>query len=136
MEVPKCIKEFNELTDFLPLEEYIVELIRNKKTFFVYVASNHTSGKSWCSDCDNAYPYIQNGLKLFGSQETVPFINCTVDRDTWRNQSNYYRTHNKLKLKSVPTLIYFDGGVEFGRLVEGELLNDEAIKEFFTNPKY
>ena len=135
MEAPNYIKKYDQLTDFSPLEELLTQLVKEKKAFFFYASSNHDeTGKSWCDDCDSARPFIDRGLKLFSNENTVPFIYCSVDRDTWRNQSNFYRTHNYLKLKSVPTLIYFDKGVEFGRLVEANLLNDEAIKDFFTHP--
>jgi len=137
MEVVKFIRVFNQITDFKPLEELITQLISEKRTFFVYAASLHDeTGKSWCDDCDNAKPYIEKGLKYLENQEKVLFLNCVVDRDTWRNKENFYRTHKKLSLKSVPTLVYFDKGVEFGRLQEAEICNDDAIKDFFTNPKF
>ncbi len=137
MEVPKCVQKFDQLTDFKPLEELIAKLVSEKKTFFFYAASNHdANGKSWCDDCDNSKPFIEEGLKLFGSQDTVPFIYCSVDRDTWRNQSNFYRTYKSLNLKCVPTLVYFDKGVEMGRLVESELIIKDAVNDFFTSPKY
>ncbi len=137
MELPKFIKRFDRLVDYTPLETLLIQLIKDKKTFFFYGASNaDQAGKSWCPDCDNAKPFIEKGLKLFLNQDTIPFIHCSVDRDTWRNKSNFYRTNKRLSLKSVPTLIYFEKGVEFGRLVESELCSEDAIKDFFTSPKF
>ena len=46
-------------------------------------------------------------------------------RDFWKKQDNPFRTHEKLKLKGVPTLIKW-GGPE--KLVEEQCANEGLVK--------
>ena len=41
-----------------------------------------------------------------------------------------YRNDKILKMKRIPTIIYFSQGVEMGRLVEGDMASQENIDSF------
>ena len=82
-------------------------------------------------------PFLEKGLKILETQDSNSsslFLYCLIERDYWKSKDNFYRTNNKLKLKCIPTLIYFENGVEIGRLQEDELCSNEAIKEIFASP--
>ena len=49
-------------------------------------------------------------------------------RDFWKKQDNPFRTHDKLKLKGVPTLMKW-GGPE--KLMEGECANEDLVSMLF-----
>ena len=82
------------------------------------------SGKSWCPDCVTADPVIAKCFKEQPEQATLLYVGVG-QRDFWKKQDNPFRTHEKLKLKGVPTLIKW-GGPE--KLVEEQCANEELVK--------
>jgi thiol-disulfide isomerase/thioredoxin len=106
-------------------------LIKDKQSFFAYFhgAYDNETNKSWCSDCDVAKPIIDEILP----SSKVPVIKLPiVDVKEWKKPDYEYRINPKVKLSKVPTLIYYDNGVEFGRLTEGELFDKQNVSDFIN----
>merc|ERR1712227_13456 len=75
-----------------------------KPVFVLFSGSKDKDGVSWCPDCVTADPVIEEHIKIV--EYDFVFIHCGVgERAYWKDQSNIFRTHQKLRLKSVPTLI-------------------------------
>ena len=126
----------NEIYDdkFIKLNLYnyqrtIRELIQNRKTFFIVIYGSHDyTGQSWCSDCNTAMPNIEqakNTIKNNNDRE-IYFIDIPIDKINMRDLAN----DGIIQLERVPTLIYFDDGIERGRLVENELFSYSDVNNF------
>lgn len=112
----------------------IQNLVNEKKNIMIYVygAIDAVTGKSWCPDCETSKPFV-NGAKqdIFfkNTSKEIIFVNLPVVR---AERPDY--TNNKIvKLTRIPSLIYFNKGVELGRLVELELANKDAVDGFFND---
>ncbi len=120
----------------IPLNEFegaFNQMIANKETFLAYFYGGYDeNGVSWCSDCVTSKPNIDEASKLLEGQEKVNMIRLSVDdRLEWKKPDFVLRTMPKLKLDKVPTLFFFQDGVEFARLFEDQLFDLENVKEFF-----
>ena len=108
----------------------VKEYLQQKKNFIVYIYGDRDSqGKSWCPDCVIAEPFVENVLpriKDLESQKEVFFINISVSID----KKALYKNDKIIKMKRIPTLIYFSNGVEMGRIVEGDMASQENIDAF------
>jgi thiol-disulfide isomerase/thioredoxin len=125
-------KSFLKIISLSEFEVSFNELLNNKANFFGYFYGSYdTEGWSWCGDCNISKPVIEEASKLLENQDKVLLVKFPIERSDWKNSSFVYRVHPKLKLEKVPTLIYFQSGVEFGRLVEEELADSSNVKEFF-----
>ena len=106
------------------------DYLKQKKNFIVYIYGDlDSNGKSWCPDCVVAEPFVENVLPKickFESQKEVYFINISVGMF----KREIYRNDKILKMKRIPTIIYFSQGVEMGRLVEGDMASQENIDSF------
>ena len=104
--------------------------LKDKKDFLVYLYGDHDAqGRSWCPDCVIAQPFVDNVLPRIlenESKKEVYFINISVGM----KQREIYRNDKILKLRRIPTLIYFSKGVEMGRLVEDDMASQENIDSF------
>ena len=104
--------------------------LKDKKDFLVYLYGDHDAqGRSWCPDCVIAQPFVDNVLPRIlenESKKEVYFINISVSM----KQREIYRNDKILKLRRIPTLIYFSKGVEMGRLVEDDMASQENIDSF------
>lgn len=119
----------------IQMEEFVTkfdELIAAKKKFFGYYHGdyNEKTGESWCSDCDIAKPIVEDAVKNLEGAD-VEFIKFPIARAEWKKSNSLYRTYPKVKLQKVPTLIYYENGVEYGRLTETELFDAKNVEEFF-----
>lgn len=119
----------------IPLKEFetkFIELISNKVKFFTYFHGGYgDNGKSWCSDCDVAKPIIDEAAKQLENQDKVLFVKLSIDdKDEWKKPNFILRIHSKVKLTKVPTLIYYQDGIEYGRLTEEELFDSSNVNEF------
>ena len=65
-------------------------------------------------------------IKEYESQKEVYFINISVEMFN----REIYRNDKIIKMKRIPTIIYFSQGVEMGRLVEGDMASQENIDAF------
>ena len=108
------------------------DLIASKSSFFGYFYGGYDhNGESWCSDCVISKPIIEEASKILEGQSKVQMLKFPVDdKFEWRKPEFIFRTHSKVKLDRVPTLIYYNEGVEFGRLIEGELFEKANVDEF------
>ena len=108
----------------------IKDFLKQKKNFIVYIyGALDSNGKSWCPDCVVAEPFVENVLPKickFESQKEVYFVNISVGMF----KREIYRNDKILKMKRIPTIIYFSQGVEMGRLVEGDMASQENIDSF------
>ena len=110
--------------------QIVKDHLKDKKDFLVYLYGDHDAqGRSWCPDCVIAQPYVDNVLPRIMKNESkkeVYFINISVSM----KQREIYRNDKILKLRRIPTLIYFSKGVEMGRLVEDDMASQENIDSF------
>jgi thiol-disulfide isomerase/thioredoxin len=125
----------NSFIKIVPLKEFegnFPELITTKSNFFAYFYGGYdVTGDSWCSDCVVSKPIIEEAQKLLEGQTKVRLFKFPIDdRLEWKKQDFIYRIHPKVKLDRVPTLIYYQNGIEFGRLTEDELFDKSNVEEF------
>ncbi|XP_787642.1 thioredoxin domain-containing protein 17 [Strongylocentrotus purpuratus] len=114
------------LDNFLQL----LEKHKEKKTIIALFCGgkNSSDGVSWCPDCVSAEPIIEKGLAAAAPEDAV-FIYCSVgDRTSWKDPNNAYRTHPKLQLKGVPTLLQWDTPKKLG---EKDCSNADLVQMFF-----
>ena len=108
----------------------IKDYLKQKKDFIVYIyGDKDEKGRSWCPDCVVAEPFVEKAMekiKEYESQKEVYFINISVEMFN----REIYRNDKILKMKRIPTIIYFSQGVEMGRLVEGDMASQENIDAF------
>ena len=108
----------------------VKDYLKEKKDFIVYIYGDHDEqGRSWCPDCVISEPLVEKVLpkiKEMESQKEIYFINVSVAF----NNREVYRNDKIIKMKRIPTLIYFSKGVEMERLVEGEMATQENIDAF------
>ncbi len=115
-------------------EEKLEFLLNEKKTFFLYCygSYNENTGSSWCSDCDLCKPAIDEQLKKLIGNEKALFVKLPVEtKQEWSNKEHLYRTHKKLMIKGVPTLVFYFEGIEHGRFQELDILNEKVFPDFF-----
>ncbi|XP_018372748.1 PREDICTED: thioredoxin domain-containing protein 17-like [Trachymyrmex cornetzi] len=62
------------------------------------------TGKSWCSDCVEAEPFIEAGF-ADAPQDTVLLIVEVGDRAFWKDPNCPFRTDRCTRLKVLPTLV-------------------------------
>jgi len=85
------------------------------------------TGESWCPDCVKAEPVIEKCMSKI--DEKAVFIFCVVgDRPTWKDPNCDFRTHPKLLLKGIPTLMKW-GTAE--RLGDSECANEDLVSMLF-----
>ena len=108
----------------------VKDYLKEKKDFIVYLYGNHDNqGRSWCPDCVVAEPFVEEALEKINeleSQKEIYFINIGVSI----SERDIYRNDKIIKMRRIPTLIYFSQGNEMGRLVEGDMASQENIDAF------
>ena len=130
-------KENNYSNDerFLTLSIYnyqreLREILQDKKSFFICIYGTHDyTGKSWCSDCNIAMPIIEEAKNIIKDkkyEKDIYFINIPIDKINM----DYLRDDLVIQLERVPTLIYFENGLEKNRLIENELFSYHTVKNF------
>ena len=129
-ETPKFNKErFIELTQY-NYKPKLLELLRQRKTFFVHIyGSRDYTGKSWCSDCNIAEPIIEQGKKLIENkkyEKEVYFLSIPIDKIYMED----FRDDPYILLERVPTLILFENGFETGKLIENDLFSYQRVRDF------
>ncbi|OLN97158.1 Thioredoxin domain-containing protein C21C3.12c [Colletotrichum chlorophyti] len=116
----------------LPESASAIALPKDSATFFINFTTSNLpeTGESWCPDVRAALPHIKAAFTADGAPE-VAFVEVG-QRPEWKVPTNVYRT--KWNINNVPTLVRYervDGEVrETGRLVEGEILDEQRLKEF------
>ena len=125
------LKEFvnslNDLKHLVSLHEPTAA-----KIILLFMASiDPETGKSWCPDCRDADPVVNDTLDSW-SKTSPSSILITVyvgERANWKNPSNIFRGEPYF-IKAVPTLMIH--GKE-GRLEEGQLLSPDGITKFLDS---
>ncbi|KAL7752234.1 hypothetical protein RI367_002279 [Sorochytrium milnesiophthora] len=110
-----------------------------KKVFVLLFGSEkNDTNESWCPDCVILDPKIRKALLKQPDHNTIALAEVPVgDRDKWRNKDNFYRTHPKLKLEAVPTLVRWDGDsntVLERQLAESDCADEAKLESFITKP--
>ena len=122
-------EKFIELTQY-NYKSKLLELIRERKTFFVNIFGSHDyTGRSWCSDCNIAKPIVEQGKKIIENkkyEKEVYFLMIPIDKIYMED----FRDDPYINLERVPTLILFENGIEKGRLVENDLFSYQNVREF------
>jgi thiol-disulfide isomerase/thioredoxin len=68
----------------------------------VFASKDLFSGKSWCGDCETAFPLIE---KFAAFHETSVMLSCPAgDRETYRDSKNFYKNHPLIAVQYLPTL--------------------------------
>ncbi|XP_072163897.1 thioredoxin domain-containing protein 17-like [Diadema setosum] len=106
----------------------LLEKHKDKKVqYILFCGSKNSDGASWCPDCVTAEPVVMKCLEA--APENAVFIYCSVgDRASWKDPNNSYRTHPKLLLKGVPTLLQWNTPK---KLVEEECAKEDLVSLFF-----
>ena len=106
------------------------QLLQNRKTFFLFVYGSHDyTGKSWCSDCNIAMPNVEDGKKVIKNkkfEKEVFFFSLPI----YKIYMSDLKDDPVIQLERVPTLIYFENGLERNRLVENELFSYQVVNNF------
>lgn len=71
--------------------------------YVLYTGTKLPNGKSWCPDCVEAEPFIEEGFKV--ASNTAHLVVAEVgDRPFWKDLNCPFRTNTVTKLKVLPTL--------------------------------
>ena len=100
------MKQYKVMEGLDALETCIESLKDAKGRLFVLYVGNvdDSTGESWCSDCNLAFPVLMKNALAILSEEDV-LITCGVgNREMWKNnEENEFRV--KKGLTAVPTLV-------------------------------
>jgi Eukaryotic protein of unknown function (DUF953) len=100
---------------------------------FVFFGSiDPQTGESWCKDCVTADPVLRRAC--VSTRPDLILFECPVgERSDWKQQPQHpYRQHPLLRLERIPTLLFFERGLERGRLVEADCANQDLVVAFLT----
>jgi hypothetical protein len=108
----------------------IRDMMQQRKTFFVYLYGSHDyTGQSWCSDCNIARPNVEEAKKIIKNkryQKEVYFVDIPIEKIYMDD----FKDDPIIQLERVPTLIYYEKGLERGRLIENDLFSYQSICDF------
>jgi hypothetical protein len=106
------------------------ELVLLKKNFFLFMYGSHNySGESWCSDCRKSEPFINKAKQLISSREKIKeiyFVSIPIDKE---KKMEFY-SNPICHMSRVPTLAYFEGGKEKGRIFEQQMQTQQMVDNF------
>ena len=110
----------------------IRQLKQEGKTFFIHLyGSSDYTGHSWCSDCNIAKPNIEqakNNIRNKEFEKEVYFLSIPVEKV----QMDNFRDDPTIHLERVPTLIYYENGMERSRLIENDLFSYQTVNNFIN----
>ncbi|PYH29286.1 thioredoxin-like protein [Aspergillus neoniger CBS 115656] len=118
----------------LPASANLLEVSADKKLFLAFVSSaDPATGQAWCPDVRAAWPKIE---EAFSGQDGPKVGVVEVgQKPEWKDPQNAYRT--RWNVNNIPALVRYESVngevVETGRLVEGEILNQEKLSEFIDS---
>jgi hypothetical protein len=73
---------------------------------------------------------VSDLLKELDGQDVV-IVRCPIEREGYKGNAQHpFRLHDKIKLKSVPTLIWWQGDSTSDRVVEEEFVTGDHLLEF------
>ncbi|XP_012231471.1 thioredoxin domain-containing protein 17 [Linepithema humile] len=110
--------------------KYAEDLEAVEPTYILYTGTKlPDTGKSWCSDCVEAEPFIEKGFQ--GASDKTQLVIVEVgDRPFWKDHNCPFRTNPVTKLKVLPTLARW--GTQ-KRLEGDQLLKPELIDMLLTD---
>jgi len=108
-----------------------LEELKGKTTLYLLFSGSKDAqtGTSWCPDCVVAEPVIEKYFKETADDVTLLYV-AVGQREFWKKQDNPFRTHDKLRLKGVPTLMKW-GGPQ--KLSEEECANEDLVQMLFED---
>ncbi|KAF7989099.1 hypothetical protein HCN44_007409 [Aphidius gifuensis] len=114
----------HHVTGYDKFLEFMEKLKVDEPIFVLYSGTKLDNGKSWCPDCVEAEPFIEEAVNT--APENSHFIHVEVgDRPFWKDLKCPFRINPKTKLSSLPTISRW--GTQ--KKLEGEhLLDVELIK--------
>ena len=126
----------HEFKDTAELIAKFDELNATGDFFIVYLTGgiDEASGKSWCPDCDNNRPAINDGVI---TKTTLTVLKGVVDdRNEWVGVTTHpWRTHPIIKAGGVPSLCLVKEGMVLMRAEnDDEFANAELLSEI-ANPQ-
>lgn len=102
--------------------QYPIHVVLLPTTCYAPVSLYHRR----CPDCEAADPVIEEALH--GTSGVL--LRCYVRRSEYKNNPDYfYRSHKKVKLQAIPTLMRWGRTGPVASLVEGQLENRESVKD-------
>ena len=121
----------NEITlGYYDFSNGIRQLIEQRKSFFLLMFGTFDyRGVSWCSDCNFTEPLIKKAKNIVfskQSQKPILWVNVPIEKD----KRQAYKFDSYLRMMYVPTLIYFENGIEMRRIVQEQLFTQENINNF------
>lgn len=126
------LPRYLQVVEFSEFENVFNTLISGKKDFIAYFYGNYDeNGVSWCGDCNVSKPHIEEASKILENKTEPVLYKFPIERLSYKDKSFLYRTHPKVKLTNVPTLIMFQKGAEFARLIEGQISDQEHVNDLF-----
>lgn len=109
--------------------EYVHDLETAESVYILYTGTKlPDTGKSWCPDCVEADPFIEQGFEV-APEETQLVIVEVGDRSFWKDRNCPFRTNPITRLKVLPTLIKWNTEK---RLEGDQLLKPELIDMLIT----
>ncbi|KAM0723077.1 hypothetical protein Q7P37_001277 [Cladosporium fusiforme] len=107
-----------------------LEIPANSAFFIAFLASKDpTTQRPWCPDVVAALPTLEATFQG-GNAPTVAFVEVG-QRPEWKDSKNVFRTN--WNVNNVPALVRFekagDTVKEIGRLIEGEILDEERRQQ-------
>ncbi|XP_043215743.1 thioredoxin domain-containing protein 17-like [Amphibalanus amphitrite] len=115
-----------QVEGFAAFEQVYAELNGSDKDVFILFSGSvdPATGHSWCPDCVSAEPVIEKALA--SAPEDAVFVHVSVGpRDFWKDPNCVFRTDERTRLKSVPTLMKL-GTAE--RLAEDQLMKADLVE--------
>ncbi|KAE8392902.1 hypothetical protein BDV23DRAFT_150156 [Aspergillus alliaceus] len=101
------------------------------KAFIVFVTSDDpATGQSWCPDVRASWPVLKRTFSPSNAPELA--VVEVGQKPEWKDLQNVYRT--TWKIPCIPALVRYERvngeTVETGKLVEGEILDEQKLREF------
>ncbi|GKZ51771.1 hypothetical protein AbraIFM66951_007076 [Aspergillus brasiliensis] len=117
----------------LPITANDLPIPHGEKFFLVFISSaDPSTGQAWCPDVRAAWPKIVEAFS--GQDDESPRVGVVEvgQKPEWKDPQNPYRT--RWGVNCIPALVRYQrastGVLETGRLVEGEILDQERLSEF------
>jgi len=86
-------------------EEFSKENEESYSYVYITGGDNPATGQSWCPDCIEAKPFVDEVIK---KATVTVFVGYVMDRNTWVGVGTHlYKKHPLFKAKGVPTFIVF-----------------------------
>ncbi|CRL03021.1 CLUMA_CG016468, isoform A [Clunio marinus] len=114
-------EDFMKFVKDFKAEEKVVNIL--------FTGKKDEKGVSWCPDCNEAEPFIEDALDKYG-EGTVLITVEVGDRTFWKDINNPFRKDKDCHLSVIPTLVRW----KHQQRLEGEqLLKPELLQMFFAD---